>query len=279
MQRFGGPAQRNARGHCVQTELFYNVDEREDFVSRFDAKKAAERKDELVVVADADGLVFMTFFIKFAPELSDMDAADRAAYAGHLAHQIVLGKRFAADLISVLKHRLLEILGWQYAEGIERLDVDGRSQVVILLHQLGFRAFLVDGAIRVPVGGKVLDRNRRRAVNLHRLQIFCAHRGAEAETAKVAVGIHADAGVGNAVFTRGADADDAALSGAGLPLANDAANHCAGQSPERAGVAKRDVVRADGDVHRSLGFAGDNDCVVSRLHHGKREPSARVTFA
>lgn len=29
-------------------------------------------------------------------------------------------------------------------------------RVVILLHQLGFRAFLVDGAIRVPVGGKFL---------------------------------------------------------------------------------------------------------------------------
>lgn len=279
LQRFRRPAEYHSRGHRVHAELFDLVDQLQNFVRRLDAEEAAEREDQLIVVAHADGLVLVTLFVELAAELSDVDAAHRAADARHLADQVLVGELLAADLVAVLKHRLLEILGGKHAEGVERLDIDGGAEVVILLHQLGLRAFFVDLAIGFPIGREILDRDGRRTVDLHRLEVFRAETGAETEAAEVAVGVDADACIGNAVFARGADADDATLAGARLPFANDAADDRAGQTPECARVAEGNVVRADGDVHVLSRLAGDDDGVVTRLHHRKREPAAGIAFA
>ena len=112
LDRFGCPAQADTGTDRVHAGFFDLVDQGYDFVRCLDPEITAEGKHQFIVIRDTDRLIFMTF-VEFAPVHANMDAANRAACAGHFADQVLAGKFLTGNVIGMLIRRRLEVIGWQ----------------------------------------------------------------------------------------------------------------------------------------------------------------------
>jgi len=209
-----------------------------------------------------------------------VDACHGAVGAGDPPAEVPLGQRLGRDRLGALELARLQVPRGQAAGRVKGQHVDGRAQVVVLLHERRIHRRVVDGVVSVAVGLAVGDVERAAAAHHQRLELFGAEHGAQAQAAEMAVGLGDDAGVAHAPLAGAADAHDGAGAGAGLAGADHRAHGGgAAHAPQRRGVAEADAVPVHRQVDRRGAGAADHQRAVAGGTDGHGAAAAGVALA